>query len=348
MSLALNCCNLSKSLGGKPVLTDLNLSISAGEIVSLLGSSGSGKSTLLRLIAGLIDPDGGALSIHGRDVWSASRRVPAEARQVGMVFQDYALWPHMTVEGNVKFGLKQRGLKLHEVEARVARALALTQMSPFGSGYPAELSGGQQQRVAIARCLAAKPALILFDEPLSNLDEALREDLRIEITALVRQEGLTAIYVTHDQGEALAVSDRVAVMSAGSIAQYDRPDRIYEAPANAFVARFLGGFSLVKGVARNGSFTPQNLDVSLRPADTSISGQFHLVVRPEDARQPDVFPNNRLVGRILSSAYQGRCWRLLVAVGEHRLKLDWPHAPDDPAHFAFSLPPESCTLVPDA
>jgi ABC-type Fe3+/spermidine/putrescine transport system ATPase subunit len=348
MTFALNCANLGKSLGGKAVLTDLNLSVRAGEIVSLLGASGSGKSTLLRTIAGLIDPDAGTLTIHGSDVWSATRQVPAEARQVGMVFQDYALWPHLSVEANVKFGLRQRGLKPHDVEARVAHALTLTQMSSLGSRYPAELSGGQQQRVAIARCLAAKPALILFDEPLSNLDEALREDLRIEITRLVRHEGLTAIYVTHDQGEALAVSDRVAVMCAGSIAQYDRPDRVYDAPANAFVARFLGGFSLVKGVARNGSFIPLNLDVALTPADTSVSGQLHLVVRPEDARPADVFPDNRLVGRVLSSAYQGRCWRLLVAVGEHRLKIDWPHAPEDATHFAFSLPPRSCTLVPDA
>lgn len=347
MTLALNCANISKSLGGKPILTDLNLSVRSGEIVSLLGSSGSGKSTLLRLIAGLMDPDAGTLTIHGRDVWTAASQVPAEARQIGMVFQDYALWPHMTIEANVKFGLKQRGLKPPDIEARVEHALRVTQLSALRSRYPAELSGGQQQRAAIARCLAAKPALILFDEPLSNLDEALREDLRTEMTDLVRREKLTAIYVTHDQGEALAVSDRIAVMCAGSIAQYDRPDRIYEAPANAFVAGFLGGFSLVKGVASNGSFIPVNLDVALTPADTSISGQFHLVVRPEDARPENVFPGNRLVGRVLSSAYQGRCWRLLVAIGEHQLKLDWPHAPSDPAHFAFSLPPQSCTLVPD-
>ena len=347
MTLALTCTNISKSLGGKPILTDLNLSVYSGEIISLLGSSGSGKSTLLRLIAGLMNPDAGTLTIHGRSVWAAGSQVPAEARRIGMVFQDYALWPHMTIGANVKFGLKQRGLKPDDIETRVEHALRVTQLSALQSRYPAELSGGQQQRVAIARCLAAKPALILFDEPLSNLDEALREDLRIEMTELVRREKLTAIYVTHDQGEALAVSDRIAVLRAGRIAQFDRPDRIYEAPANAFVASFLGGFSLVKGMASNGSFIPANLDVALTPADPSVAGQFYLVVRPEDARPENVFPGNRLVGRILSSAYQGRCWRLLVAIGEHRLKLDWPHAPSDPAHFAFSLPPQSCTLVPD-
>ena len=347
MTVALDCVGLAKTLGGKPVLNGLDLRVHTGEIVSLLGASGSGKSTLLRIIAGLSDPEAGTLSIAGREVWSASKQVPAESRQIGLVFQDYALWPHLTVEANVSFGLKQRGLKPADIRGRVDHSLRVTQLTGLSARFPPELSGGQQQRVAIARCLAAKPALILFDEPMSNLDEALREDLRIEMVSLVRAEGMTAIYVTHDQSEALAVSDRIAVMRAGGIAQLDQPKRLYDHPADAFVAGFLGGFSLLKGHAENGRFTPNGLPISLLVADPRICSDVNLVVRPEDARPDNAFPQSRMIGKVLATSYQGRCWRVLVSIGEHRVKLDWAEALAPGADLAFSLPPERCTLVPE-
>src|SRR5581483_5164063 len=241
MTVALQCQSVSKMLGNRAILSDLDLDVAAGEVVSLLGASGSGKTTLLRMIAGLHDPDRGQIVLDGKVIWSPSVAVPPERRRIGMVFQDYALWPHMTVAENLGFGLKAQGVTAAEIAKRLAHALEVARLSALRDRYPAELSGGQQQRVAIARCLAARPALMLFDEPLSNLDAALREDLRVEMMELVRREGITAIYVTHDQAEAMAVSDRIAIMRDGRVAQFDTPQRIYEQPATAFVAGFIGG-----------------------------------------------------------------------------------------------------------
>src|SRR5258707_1695725 len=192
-------------------------------------------------------PDGGEIALGGEIVWSKRRQVPPERRRIGMVFQDYALWPNMTVAGNLSFGLQSQGLSPTEITKRVDHALEVARLGTLRDRHPNQLSGGQQQRVAIARCLAARPALMLFDEPLSNLDAALREDMRVEMMDLVRQEGITVIYVTHDQAEAMAVSDQVAVMREGTIAQFDTPQKIYGAPAESFVASFIGGFSLVHG-----------------------------------------------------------------------------------------------------
>ena len=226
MTSALRCLRVTKTLGGREVLKSLDLEVGAAEVVSLLGASGSGKTTLLRIIAGLMNPDGGVVTLDGRVVWDANGTVPPERRRVGMVFQDYALWPHMTVAGNLAFGLRAQRLPEAEVKKRVGHALEVTRLDAFSDRHPAELSGGQQQRVAIARALAARPALLLFDEPLSNLDAALREDMRVEMMELVHRESITVVYVTHDQAEAMAVSDRIAVMRAGTIAQFDTPQQI--------------------------------------------------------------------------------------------------------------------------
>jgi ABC-type Fe3+/spermidine/putrescine transport system ATPase subunit len=345
MTMALSCKGICKALGGRAVLKNLDLDVSAGEVVSLLGASGSGKTTLLRIVAGLAEPDSGEITLDGRTIWSRRAAVPAEKRRVGMVFQDYALWPHMTLRRNLGFGLDCQRLPEVEATRRIAEALEVTRLAPFADRYPSELSGGQQQRVAIARCLALRPAILLFDEPLSNLDAALREDMRGEMMELVRRMGITAIYVTHDQGEAMAVSDRIAVMQAGVIAQFASPQQIYEAPASAFVASFIGGFSLLEGRAKGGLFRIEGTKAEPLRTPYAPEGAGILVVRPEDARAGGVHPHNCLRGKVLTRAYQGRCWRLAVAVGPHRLRLDWPEPPVVGDDLEFSLPPERCVVL---
>jgi len=342
---ALDCTGVSKRLGNRPILTGLDLRVEAGEVVSLIGASGSGKTTLLRSIAGLETPDDGTITLGERVVWSRDRNLPPERRRIGMVFQDYALWPHMTVARNLAFGLESQGLAAAEIVKRVSHALEVTRLAGFRDRHPAELSGGQQQRVAIARCLAARPALMLFDEPLSNLDAALREDMRGEMMELVRHEAATVLYVTHDQAEAMGVSDRIAVMRAGRIAQFDAPQRIYEAPVDSFVASFIGGFSLVPGSVNDGRFRIARSDGPPLQTVSAMTGDGILVVRPEDARPAAIHPGNRLSGTVLARAFQGRCWRLSVALGLHRIRVDWPEGPAIGAAIEFSLPPERCTVL---
>jgi ABC-type Fe3+/spermidine/putrescine transport system ATPase subunit len=231
------------------------------------------------------------------------------------------------------------------MKKRVEHALEVTRLAAFRGRYPGELSGGQQQRVAIARCLAARPALMLFDEPLSNLDAALREEMRAEMMELVREEGITVLYVTHDQAEAMAVSDRIAVMQAGTIAQFDTPQRIYQAPADSFVASFIGGFSLLPGKVRSGLFRIGRCNGEPLRTTSNLDGDAILVVRPEDARGPDVHPGNRLSGTVVARAFQGRCWRLTIELGAPRIRLDWPEGLPIGATIEFSLPPEQCTII---
>ncbi|MCM2294668.1 ABC transporter ATP-binding protein [Allorhizobium sp. BGMRC 0089] len=346
MTATLQCRQISKSLGGLKVLNALDLTVQPGEVVSLLGASGSGKTTLLRAIAGLQDPDDGEISLNDRVIWSRRLKVPAEQRRIGMVFQDYALWPHMTVTDNLAFGLKAARLPAKEITLRIDHALEVTRLLAFGNRYPGELSGGQQQRVAIARLMAQRPALMLFDEPLSNLDAALREDLRSEMMQLVRHEGATVIYVTHDQSEAMAVSDRIAVMRKGEIAQLDTPERIYEAPANAWVAAFIGGFSLVPGEALEGYFRIEGTEGPALTAKGRVCGKAVLVVRPEDIKPADVHPQNQLNATVLTRAYQGRCWRLELKLGQHRIRIDWPEGPMPGTELPISLPPDRLLLLP--
>ncbi len=342
---ALECVGLSKSLGDKIVLNNLDVSVAPGEVVALVGASGSGKSTLLRAIAGLLSPDQGAIRIEGGTVWSPRGEVAAENRNVGLVFQDYALWPHMSVRQNLSFGLEVRGLKRLEIDHRIDHALRITQLKPFADRRPSQLSGGQQQRVAIARCLAMRPRLLLLDEPLSNLDAALRDDLRSEMMRLVRSEGMTAVYVTHDQVEAMAVSDRLAVMDRGEIVQLAAPEEVYTRPINSFVARFLGGFSLINGTVSSDRFAVDGSGTSLRHSSKACSGSGLLVVRPEDGRPAGEFPGNDLAGEVLDSAFQGRCWRLHLKVGSDLVRIDWPKPEQRGSTLAFSLSPERCTVL---
>jgi putative spermidine/putrescine transport system ATP-binding protein/mannopine transport system ATP-binding protein len=225
---------------------DVTLAVRAGEFVALLGPSGSGKTTILMTIAGFETPDAGSIEIGGRDVTS----VPASKRGIGMVFQRYALFPHMTVAENIAFPLKMRGIKGAAAADRVEAALALVRLGGYGKRGTAQLSGGQQQRVALARALVYDPPLLLMDEPLGALDKNLREEMQLEIKQLQRQLGTTVIYVTHDQAEALTLADRIAVLSDGRVQQYAAPQDVYERPENAFVAGFVGETNFIEGRIR--------------------------------------------------------------------------------------------------
>jgi iron(III) transport system ATP-binding protein len=238
-----------KRFGSTTAVDGLDLEIDEGEFVVLLGPSGCGKTTTLRMIAGFETPSAGEIRVDGRPVSSPRRVVPPERRQMGMMFQSYAVWPHMTVRQNVAYGVKLKNLPKREVARAVEQALATVRMENYGERYPAELSGGQQQRVALARAVAVEPKILLMDEPLSNLDAKLREDMRRELRRLHGELGFTTVYVTHDQGEAMTLADRIVVLKDGRVQQVGSPADLYLRPANAFVAGFLGRANTVPGVA---------------------------------------------------------------------------------------------------
>jgi ABC-type branched-subunit amino acid transport system ATPase component len=238
--------------GGVVAVGGVSFSIAAGELVTLLGPSGCGKTTTLRAIAGLEDPSGGAIRLGGRTVYSAAERVnvASEKRGLSMVFQSYAIWPHMTVAENVAYGLAVRKVPKAEADAAVRRVLDMVRMTPYADRPASKLSGGQQQRIAVARAIAFSPTVLLFDEPLSNLDAKLRTEMRVELRELQRRLDITSVYVTHDQEEALAISDRVIVMDHGRIEQVGAPEVVYARPASLFVADFVGAANLIRGVVR--------------------------------------------------------------------------------------------------
>lgn len=232
---------VTKSYGAKVVIQETTLTLESGNLTTLLGPSGCGKTTLLRMIAGLETPDSGTIYLGDKCVFSSEKKIniPPEKRGLGFVFQDFALWPHMSVFENVAFGLRTSG-KTKNLEEKVKNALHAVQLDDFAERYPHQLSGGQQQRVAFARAIVIEPECILFDEPLSALDALLREQMRGELRNLVTKRGITAVFVTHDQMEAMSMSDKIAVLSGGVVEQYDTPEEIYSAPKTEFVARFVG------------------------------------------------------------------------------------------------------------
>ncbi|MDR0918769.1 MAG: ABC transporter ATP-binding protein, partial [Oscillospiraceae bacterium] len=242
--IIVECKNISKSYGDNRVVRDISLSVKAGEFLTLLGPSGCGKTTLLRMISGFESTDSGEITVEGEPI---QNKQPFE-RNVNTVFQSYALFPHMTVMENVAYGLKIKKIPKSEIKERVAEILELVQMYDFGKRYPSQLSGGQRQRVAIARALVNHPKVLLLDEPLGALDLKLRKQMQIELKRIQRKLGITFIFVTHDQEEALTMSDRIAVLSGGNIEQIAPPDEIYERPASEFVARFVGEINIFEGL----------------------------------------------------------------------------------------------------
>ena len=274
--LALRTLALTKRFGDVVAVDDVDVEVHRGEFLGVLGPSGCGKTTLLRLVAGFERPDGGGIEIDGRAVSGPRRNVAPEHRRIGMVFQESALFPHLDVEGNIGFGLARAGRA-----ARVAELIALVGMAGLQRRMPHELSGGQQQRVALARALAPDPAIILLDEPFSSLDATLRTQLRGEVREILRTAGATTLFVTHDQGEALEISDRVAVMRAGRIEQLSTPDELYLRPVNRFVAGFVGEANLLVGEVRHGEV--QTLVGRFRaPSDSLGDGQLaEVLLRPE-------------------------------------------------------------------
>ncbi|MFC9708904.1 ABC transporter ATP-binding protein [Paenibacillus sp. NPDC056933] len=258
-------------------VSGINIDIEKGELVTLLGPSGCGKTTVLRSIGGFLEPDSGDILIEGKSVI----QLPPEKRPTSMVFQSYNLWSHMSVYDNLAFGLKIRKMPKAEIRTAVEDALKLVRLSGFGKKYPAELSGGQQQRVALARSLLLNPAVLLLDEPFSALDAKLRHEMREELREIQMKTGLTMVFVTHDQEEALSLSDRIIVMNHGHIEQIAQPQKIYDEPASLYVAGFIGKMNFLKGVAEGESIHIGNLRL---PNEKGLSGQVTAAVRPEDVQ----------------------------------------------------------------
>jgi len=258
---------LTKRFGGHLAVNALDLSIANGELVCMLGPSGCGKSTTLRLVAGFIEPSEGEVRVGGKRLSWQGGGMPPERRNMSMIFQSYALWPHMTIAENVAYGLTLRRMSRPEIESRTKTMLDVVKMSGLAERYPAELSGGQQQRAALARALVVEPETLLLDEPLSNLDAALREEMRFELRRLHDTYRFTTVYVTHDQAEAMTAADRIVVMSDGRIEQVGTPEEIYEKPRTEFVARFFGGANILQGTA----VTPQAISVGGTVINTAES-----------------------------------------------------------------------------
>ena len=310
----LTLTNVQKRFGDFHAVQDFNLSASKGEFVSFLGPSGCGKTTTLRMIAGFEQPSSGSISIDGRDV----THIPPNRRNVGMVFQSYALFPNMTVADNIGFGLKVRKRPTDEIRKRVGELLDTVNLQDKGSRYPYQLSGGQQQRVALARALAFEPQVLLLDEPLSALDAKIRVALRLEIRSIQRQLGITTVYVTHDQEEALSLSDRVVVMSEGRIEQIGPPAEIYNFPATPFVASFVGTLNLLPANvidAPAGRIAVDGQEIR-GSGPTEGTGSATVALRPEAVRLGDAGGANRLRGTVEDVSFLGSIVRTRVRIGD--------------------------------
>ena len=323
--------SIALAYGRTQVLRDIDLVIEPGEFFALLGPSGSGKSTLLRVLAGFARPQAGRVLVAGSDI----SNVPPWQRDIGMVFQNYALWPHMTVHDNVAFGVEERRLPKHAIEQKVAAALELVGLKEFGARRPSQLSGGQQQRVALARTIAIEPKVLLLDEPLYNLDAKLRVHMRAELLALQRKLGVTTIFVTHDQEEALSISDRVAVLDAGVIQQVGTPLELFDRPANRFIANFVGTVNMFAGTLRAGAGgmvfeSPALGALALRGAPTVATGNVEIAFRPHvvtiaGAGAPLDGSLAWLKGVVAAREFLGEFIRYVVKVGTAEIVADQAH-----------------------
>ncbi len=327
--------SVTKKFGSTIAVDDLDISINQGEFFSLLGPSGCGKSTTLRMLAGFLTPTAGRIKVNGRDITD----LPPEARGIGIVFQNYAIFPHMNVLDNIAFGLVERGESKSEIKRKVEAALEQVGLSGFGDRYERELSGGQKQRVALARVLVIEPEILLLDEPLSALDKKMREEMKFWIKDIQKSIGITTVYVTHDQSEALTMSDRIAVMNNGRMLQVGTPVEIYEEPASRFIAEFIGDSNLLEVTVK--SLKGNECEVDLG-AGVTVAARFSdkvqlsegqkvgLLLRPEMLRLSPAQNGEapRLKGRIADEVYQGALRRYRVVADGHEIIVEVPNRPE--------------------
>jgi len=338
----------------------IQLEVNQGEMLTLLGPSGCGKTTTLRCIAGLEKPDEGDIVIDGKPMLSQGFVQPSK-RGIGMVFQNYAVWPHMKVYNNIVYGLKLQKISRKSIQEKAQKVLELVGLSGLEDRYPSQLSGGQQQRVALARALVGNPKVLLLDEPLSNLDAKLREELRFEIKSLVRRMGITSVYVTHDQAEAMVISDRVAVMESGNVVQIGTPQDIYKKPANKFVADFIGTMNFISGeiveviqdkdaAYVRTEFSDKMLCKISGNSTTSPGENVYASIRPEDVEvftEPPQAKENLFKGTIVHRAYLGNFLYFFVSVDDTMIRVQVPHhlPQEEGQELYLFLNPQKCMLL---
>lgn len=310
---------VTKSFGNVQVLQEFNQKFEDGEFITLLGPSGCGKTTMLRLIAGFEKPSSGEIYIGDKIVSGKDSFVSPEKREIGMVFQSYAVWPHMNVYNNIAYPLKIKKASKSEIEEKVNKALKIVHLEQYKDRFPSELSGGQQQRVALGRALVAQPEILLLDEPLSNLDAKLREEMRYEIKEITKKLKITVIYVTHDQIEAMTMSDRIVLINKGEIQQIGTPQEIYSRPNNIFVANFVGKVDFIKGKVQDGNILLNDSDGQTLPNKSDLNGNVIVAIRPENVILSD---DGEIKGKVFSKFYLGDCNDLRVEVGNgHILRV---------------------------
>lgn len=327
----LSLANLECRFGEFTAVENLSLDFAEGEFIALLGPSGCGKTTTLRAIAGFVEPSSGSIRLGGRVLFGPQENLPPEQRKMSMIFQSYAIWPHMTVFENVAFGLHLRKLGREELQRRTRRILEVVHLDQLAERLPAELSGGQQQRVALARAIVVEPKVLLLDEPLSNLDASLREEMRFEIRRLHGEFGITSVYVTHDQTEAMVTADRIVVMNRGRVEQVDNPKNVYENPQTRFVAGFIGRTNLIDGSFAGGSFSAGSIRLPFpAPVEqaTALSVRPHRIrmVRPQTASTRQDF---EIDGMLCSRVFLGETWEYEVAVPGLAAPLRVSRPPED-------------------
>ena len=349
--------NLSKNFGKVKAVQEVSFEATEGRVLSLLGPSGCGKTTMLRCIAGFENPDRGEIYLDDRKITS----IPPEKRGIGMVFQNYALWPHMTVYGNLAFGLQIRKVPKDEINKKIKKVLGMVQLEGYENRYPRQMSGGQQQRIAMARALIFEPGIMLLDEPLSNLDAQLREEMRFEFIELQKNLGITAIYVTHDQAEALVISDKILILDQGKMIQFGTPKEIYSNPKNKFVAGFIAVTSFING--RIDSFTEEKKKVIVKTDDglvihgfnnsfdmgqkVSVAMRMNVIKFIQDENKSDKNTVNIFKGKIIQSSYLGNIIDYKIKVGnwEVRTKSDAKYNFNVGEEVTFYLSPEDIIVT---